>query len=225
MAKTEIDEVSLPKRPAKLGPGFNVRSEKLGKTDFRSAVDLSVDGFMLTKDELDQFMGKGYWNSVYETRSGGRPPTPAWRKVKTVKIGDKYGAEASISFGAASIKAVEISEGTVKSIALTFEEGGLTRMSFTLQAHDEGIEDAFAKFARKMRSEIDIDLVLGEPEEEVDESQQQLGLEENEGGVSNKPAGSGDGEISRTGAAINASAAKAGKKAAKKAAAKRSRAH
>lgn len=218
----EAEAFKLARRPCKLGVALNVRREKVGKNDKRVAVDIPMRGVMLTKDELDGLVGKGYWNSVYETRSGGRPATPAWKKISGTRIGEKFKGEVVISFGGSSLTPINVSGATVKSVTLDFYEGGLTGLGFTLQAHDKHIESCLNKLAGKMDSEVDAEIELGEPEPETDDSQGDLPLEANAGGVSNHDkdddtdADADETELSTTGRKIVASGQKAKRSAAKK---------
>jgi hypothetical protein len=217
--------ITLERRPCQLGPSINSRREKHG-TENVPACDITVRGLLLTKPELDKLVGKGYWDSVYESRSGGQPPTPAWPKVKAGKYGEKLEADLAISFLSESLKPIEITEAKINRLEFDYQVGGLTACNFTISTAQDDVD--LNKLSKHMDGEIYVECELREPKEEKPkanrENEPELNLghpngaeEGGEGGES--PAGADDGDDAvgpETRAAVKRAAKKAPTKRAKR---------
>jgi len=155
--------IELDKRPCNLGPSINNRREKHG-TENVPALDFSIAGLLLTKAELDRLVGQGFWNSVYETRSGGNPAAPAWKKVAAGKYTEKLEADLVISFMSESVKPIEITEAKIGKFEFEYQVGGLTACYFTVSTAQDDVD--VNKLRRHMDAEISVEITLREPKPE-----------------------------------------------------------
>jgi hypothetical protein len=155
--------LELDKRPCHLGPSLNNRREKHG-TENVPALDFSLTGYLLTKPELDKLVGQGFWNSRYETRSGGQPPAPAWKKMRGEKFGEKLEADVTLSFLSDSEKPVVITEAKVGKLDFDYQVGGLTACDLTISTAQDDVD--VNKLRRHMDGEISVEITLREPKPE-----------------------------------------------------------
>lgn len=155
--------ISLDKRPCHLGPSINNRREKHG-TENVPALDLGIEGYLLSKQELDKLVGQGFWNSRYETRSAGQPAAPAWKKIKSEKFSEKLEADLVISFLSESVKPIEITEAKISKLEFEYQIGGLTACNFTVSTSQDDVD--VNKLRRHMDGEISVVLTLREPKPE-----------------------------------------------------------
>lgn len=178
-------------RPCKLGQSVNTRTEKHGD-DSVPACDIPVSGFMLEKAELDELVGKDFWNCMFNNGNGKKADMPLWEKLATMKLADKYSGGVTIVLGP-NVKDIELEDVTIAGITLEPLAGGLTAVSFKIQASDD-VEKFVHKLIARLDTEIDLQVEFGDKVERAKSKQQDLPINtfgdgEQKGATSDEEAG------------------------------------
>lgn len=88
---------------------------------------------ILTKGQFEWFVGKGAYNSFFNT--GTKPPEPAFKTFKTLRITSEYkDGAAEIQFGLSN-KKIKLEESVrFKNLSFKFEDTGIATLSCTMVA-------------------------------------------------------------------------------------------
>jgi hypothetical protein len=137
MAKATI---TLNKRPCKLGNSAGMNTEKHGEENV-GALDLSLDGIMLSASELDTLLGHGSHKRLYQIPDPSSEQTfievamPAL--VMPLKSKWKFeDARIDLWLGVNNDE-IKLHACDVDGIVLTLNPGGLTTMKCHVRAHPE----------------------------------------------------------------------------------------
>lgn len=167
-------ELHLDQRACKLGPSINCRTEKRGDDD-EPACDIPIVGVLLEKAEANDLVGKLFWESLFDTRSGGKAPKVLFPDLAPRKLADKYTGSITIVLGP-NINDVELEDITFAGITLEPLEGGLVSMSLKVQCADE-ITKFIAKLVARQNSEVEVELTFGEKVVKTKGKQEELPLD------------------------------------------------
>lgn len=181
--------LTITKRPVHIGGHINATTEKHGEDDV-SAVDIALEGIMLSAEELNALLNDPKASAALFVRSNGSFAEPMFPQLKPLALKDAYeGATVRLTVG---LKADELVLGDCKlrNIKLTPQAGGMTEMSLSVRArpnddeliatlfrymnHDEAVEIADAKVAEKGGKQKDLALNTfgeGEQGEQGDEAE------------------------------------------------------
>lgn len=218
-------ETTFDKRPCKL-THVNLRGQKNG-ADTVPAVDITLDGIMLNREEVDDLAGEHWWASHYNERGGGKPPEHAFPEIGSYKLDGKHIGTAVIILGLNQADVVlDAAETTIKNIQLEPMFGGLTKMKLRVQSAQK-VESFVHRLAARLESEVDLEISIGEKVEVEKSRQGQLPIntlpaEPSSGDVIDGRTGPSDADIGQAQADALANSrpqTKAERKAAKKAAA------
>lgn len=124
------NHLSLPKRGCKFR-GMNGRAEFDGD-DKKSAADYGISGFMLTRDETNEFFGRDVYARLFDTKK--RPPEPAMPEVPTYHITHKFRDSSVSLFFDGESEAVKLACNLAK-IEITPQTGGMCELKVQLQSH------------------------------------------------------------------------------------------
>ena len=165
---------TLEKKPCKL-THVNLRGQKDG-AETVPAVDITLDGIMLTRDEVDELAGDHWWTSHYNERGPGKPPEHAFPEIGSYKLDGKHIGTAIIMLGLNQADVVLDDEATtIKNIQLEPMFGGLTKMKLRVQSAQK-VESFVHRLAARLDSEVDVEISIGEKIEVEKSRQGQLGI-------------------------------------------------
>lgn len=123
--------LNLTKRPCKLGPSINTRTEKHGEED-KPAADIPITGLLLDRDELQDLLGAGYYSALFNTK--GKLIEPRLEKFRDFALRDKFEhAAVTLIFGLDNTE-VTLLNVRFASITLSPQTGGMTEVSLKVQA-------------------------------------------------------------------------------------------
>jgi len=168
--------LSISKRPCRLGPSINLRSEKHGDDDV-PACDIAIEGLMLEPEELNALLEDPNAHKAFFAKAGngkaGKLTEPMFRQLKAFVMRNKFEGGAVLTFG---LTEREIDFGEVKLAKLTLEPmvGGLTSLSLQVQAHPD--ERGMGELMSFLNREIDAAIEIGARAEKGKRAQQDLPL-------------------------------------------------
>lgn len=149
------------KRPCQLAGNLNGRIEFQGEDEVPAA-DISISGFMLAKDELNELFGDPHTHDAWFNKSGPLTEPTDWvkRLSGAFPFFDKF-ENCAIGFllGTAD-ELLTLNQVRIAKIRLTPSTGGWTEMAFQVQISTED-EEAVGKLWLFMGREIDAELTLG----------------------------------------------------------------
>jgi hypothetical protein len=166
-------ELHLDQRACKLGPSINCRTEKHGDED-EPACDIPLVGILLEKSEVNDLVGKLFWESLFDTRSGGKAPKVLFPDLAPRRLQEKYTGSVSIELGP-NINDVELEDITFAGVTLEPLEGGLVSLSLKVQCSDK-IEKFIAKLVARQNTEVEVEITFGEKVVKTKGKQEELEL-------------------------------------------------
>ena len=130
--------LNLTKRPCKLGNSMSTNTEKHGDEDV-GAIDLPLDGIMLTAAELDAILGDGTHDALYVRSSNGNAKGLSevrFPQLKPLAFKEHFeGARVDLWLGYEDGDArVGFSGAKVRNVKLTLQAGGLTKLECSIRA-------------------------------------------------------------------------------------------
>lgn len=172
--------LQLDSRPCRLGVYLNTPTQKHGDERVPAKV-LGIKNILLTKAELNELLDdKHAWDALYvEHKSKPAEPIFADKLGALRMLGKFKESGVSLSFGLKPYE-IEFGDCTLKSLTLDRQEGGLTALSLTLVCLKSNITGDLARLDEHLDSSANIELSLGEVQDEDaedDEEADQQGLD------------------------------------------------
>jgi hypothetical protein len=132
--------LDLKQKPCHLGKSMSINTEHHGDDDV-GAIDIPIDGIMLTAKELDVLLGDGAHAALFVKPKGrgGADAMPEVRFLHFLPLGFKQKfekAKVTLHVGMAPAKLV-FADCKIGSVRLTPQTGGLTAMSCSVRARPE----------------------------------------------------------------------------------------
>jgi hypothetical protein len=132
---TKPKTYALPKREAKLGTSIPFRAEFHGD-EAVAATDVPISGVMLTQQELcDVLQEPLAARALFVRRAGSTLDDPLIRGIQALKLVDKIDTAKVMVFVGVEQSPVDLGNCKIKGITLEPKTGGLTEMSFKIQAN------------------------------------------------------------------------------------------
>lgn len=127
-------QLVIPQRDAKIAGSLNIRTEYHGDEPVR-AMDLGITGLMIGPDELNALLIEpDAHNLLFKARQSSEIQDPQFPQFEPLRLKDKIEAARVVLFVSVDLQRVELGLCKLKSIVLDPQAGGLTAVSFTVQA-------------------------------------------------------------------------------------------
>lgn len=140
--------LSISSRAAKLGSGYNGRSEMSGPDEISPGMDITVKNAHLDKTEVNQFV-PGFAERFFD--EGGQP---LLSKVYPIVLKGKIkGAAVTISDDG---EPLELTDVSIQKVTFTPIMEGITKVSFQLQFHPQPGEVDW--LMHRLRQDIEVSL-------------------------------------------------------------------
>lgn len=167
--------LSLKQKACKLGKSMSINTEHHGDDDV-GAIDIPIDGIMLTAAELDTLCGDGSHAALFVKEKGASLPEPRFMLFKPFGFKQKFEkAKVTVHVGMSPEK-LAFQGCKIGSVMLTPQTGGLTMMSCSIRARPE-TDDVGTLFENR-NGTATLWISGAERVEERDERQRGLGLGE-----------------------------------------------
>jgi len=127
--------LSLTKRPAKIGPSINTRTEHHGEEDV-PGLDIPIGGLFVNAEELQALTGALGAHDAFFVRDSSSGHVPRFSSIDSYALSHKFDG-AQVRINGYDVPAVAFSKAKIKGIRLKPQIGGLTLVSFTLQVNPE----------------------------------------------------------------------------------------
>jgi hypothetical protein len=127
-------QLVITQRDAKIAGSLNIRTEYHGDEPVR-AMDIGISGLRIGPDELNALLGEpDAHNLLYKPRQSSELHDPQFPQFEPFRLTEKIEAARVVLFVSVDLQRVELGLCKLKSIVLALEGGGLTEVSFTVQA-------------------------------------------------------------------------------------------
>lgn len=151
--------LTFDKRPCKIGPSINTRTEKHGDESV-PAMDIPLTAILLDKHELNELLGDPHaWDCLFVERKG-KPAEPMFAKsLKPFAVVGKFQeCRASLWLGLKP-ELLELADVKLAKLKLEPSTGGMTALSVTVQSP---CEESAARLLQFLDSQIDVALDFGD---------------------------------------------------------------
>lgn len=173
----------LDKRPCHLSNAMSVNTEKHGET-IVSCIDFTVDGLILKGSELNDLLGSEHaHHAVFIPPASGVPGSVHELRfpiLEPLRFKDDFEKATVTVWLGLDGRTFEWEDCKVRSIVLTPEVGGLTKMKCSIRAYPGESEDDVESMRHYLRMDISIGIQHGRKQQPAKDAnkQQQLGMSE-----------------------------------------------
>ena len=152
--------LTLDKRPARIGGSMNSRTEKHGDEDV-PALDIPLEGLMLTKEELNALTGDPYMHdALFSHRSQGKLDEPILRNFRPLVYREKFEeGQVLLRVGLGADIEVDLKDVKLARVTLEPQVGGLTACSVQIQCRPTA--ETVAQLWPYMGHEVDAEVTFG----------------------------------------------------------------
>jgi hypothetical protein len=180
--------LTLDKRPCRIGGSLNSRTEKHGDEDV-PALDIPLEGLMLTKEELNALTGDAYMHdALFSHRSQGKLDEPILRMFRPLVMREKFEeGQVLLQVGLGADIEIELKDVKLARVTLEPQVGGLTACSVQVQCTPTA--ETVAQLWPYMGHEADCELTFGK---KVTKAEKQKELPLNSFGEGEQPEQGGD---------------------------------
>ena len=153
----------IERRPCKIGPSINSRTERHGDDDVL-AFDIPLSSIMLNAGELNEILNEPNASEIlFDQRTDGLKE-PLFKNLKAFQIEGKFeDSTLSLAVGLKQ-ELLEFTNVTLKSLKLEPKVGGLTELSLTVRCTPELDHQLTTLFAF-MNHDAEVYLEIGESTE------------------------------------------------------------
>jgi hypothetical protein len=165
----------LKARPCKLGSSLNCRTEKHGDEDV-PAIDIPIEGYLLSHEELNELFGPLTWESLFNTRlEAGKVPEILHPKFAPRAWTEKYEGTVKIELGVNQLP-IELEAIKLAKLRILPLAGGLTALSLSVQV-SEHVERFVAKLVERQATEVTVQIDVGDKIERQKGKQAELPMD------------------------------------------------
>jgi hypothetical protein len=152
--------LTLDKRPCRIGGSLNSRTEKHGDEDV-PALDVPLEGLMLTKEELNALTGDPYMHdALFSHRSQGKLDEPILRMFRPLVLREKFEqGQVLLTVGLGADIEIELKDVKLARVTLEPQVGGLTACSVQVQCTPSA--ETVAQLWPYMGHDVDCELTFG----------------------------------------------------------------
>jgi hypothetical protein len=167
-------ELSLEKRPCRIGVSINTRREMHGEEPV-PAMDIPLTNILLDKGELNALLGDKFAHDSLYTTKASKPAEPTFaRSLKPFSVIGKFANSRVVIWVGLKPEMLELAEVKLVKLKLEPQVGGLTALALTVQTIANDGETQLLQF---LDSSADVAIDFGEPVADAEEAQDELSLE------------------------------------------------